>query len=102
MKKSTTAWVGGLTAAAAAFLFWKNKGQTAPTPSNDLEAQLKVPKPARATTATRPLEDFRTPTPENGHVRDVVASNPPPDDAGSNFSVQGDVHKPGLTENNAK
>ncbi|MBJ6141986.1 hypothetical protein [Hymenobacter sp. BT559] len=36
----------------------------------------------------------RTPTPENGHVRDVNASNPPKPDSGTNFTPQGDVHEP--------
>jgi hypothetical protein len=36
----------------------------------------------------------RTPTPDNGHVRDVVASNPPPPDSGSNFTPQSDFQNP--------
>ncbi|TGE06321.1 hypothetical protein [Hymenobacter fodinae] len=98
-KQATTAWLGGLAAAAAAFYFWK-KNKSSYSGFDALEAQLHAPKPPRASTATRsPSTEFREPTPENGHVRDVIASDLPRDDSGSNFSVQGDVHKPGTTEN---
>ena len=54
-----------------------------------------------APTAAEPVETpggsstaGRTPTPDNGHVRDVNASTPPKPDSGSNFTPQGDVHEP--------
>jgi hypothetical protein len=36
----------------------------------------------------------RTPTPDNGHVRDVVATDPPKPETGSNFTKHGEVHGP--------
>ncbi|TGD79638.1 hypothetical protein [Hymenobacter wooponensis] len=98
-KQATAAWVGGIAAAATAFYFWKQK-KDGYTGFDALEAQLHAPKPPRSSTATRsPNAEFREPTPENGHVRDVLATDLPRDDAGSNFSVQGDVHQPSATEN---
>jgi hypothetical protein len=98
-KKTTTALAGGLAAAAAAFFFWKSKRGTS-AGFDALEAQLHAPKPPRSTTDKRsPDAGFRVPTPENGHVRDVLATELSADDAGSNFSVQGDVHQPTSTEN---
>jgi LPXTG-motif cell wall-anchored protein len=99
-KQSIPVWVGGLTAAAAAFLFWKKKRE-AYTGFDALEAQLHAPKPPRSTTAARSKAELRKPTPENGHVHDVIATELPRDDSGSNFSVQNDVHQPGATENKA-
>ncbi|QJX49061.1 hypothetical protein HMJ29_19985 [Hymenobacter taeanensis] len=96
-KKSTTVLVGGLAAAAAAFVFWK-KNKEGYKGFEALEAQLHAPKPPRSTTAPDHKE-LQKPTPENGHVHDVVATELPRNDSGSNFSVQGDVHEPGTTEN---
>jgi hypothetical protein len=47
-----------------------------------------------APTPPRSQSSGKLPTPANGHVRDVDASNPPPPDSGTNFTPQGDVHAP--------
>jgi hypothetical protein len=59
-------------------------------------ASLKA-GPAGPPAAATPPPSHSTgqqPTPANGHVRDVDASNPPPPDSGSNFTPQGHVHAP--------
>lgn len=94
-KKTKIAWFGAI--GAAAFALWK-----AVRPAPDiLQAQANWPKPALPTTDKRsPESGFREPSDANGHVRDVVATDLPRPESGNNFSVQGDVHEPGTTENN--
>ena len=62
------------------------KGLLGGTPT--AEAADPIETPGGSSTAGR------TPTPANGHVRDVVASNPPKPETGSNFTKHGEVHGP--------
>jgi hypothetical protein len=59
-------------------------------------ASLKASPASRPEAPTPPHSQStgKLPTPANGHVRDVDASNPPPPDSGTNFTPQGDVHAP--------
>ncbi|GAB3226121.1 hypothetical protein GCM10027346_08070 [Hymenobacter seoulensis] len=103
MKKQTTtaAWLGGLAAAAAAVFFWKKKDKSASKGRKQPKLKLRTPRPELFPIyKPSPNAGSTTPTPENGHVREVPATNPPADDAGSNFSLQGDVHQPSTTTNN--
>jgi hypothetical protein len=93
--KKKTNWGAIALAAAGAtglFLLLKDKGQLVQQGLASLNA-----RPTRQTNAATPPHSHSTgklPTPENGHVRDVDASNPPPPDSGTNFTPQGDVHAP--------
>lgn len=99
-----TAWGGVALAAAATATFFlaTNQGRLFKKGWASLQALLggqAPPAPATAPTpaavpAVATVSQGRTPTPSNGHVRDVVASNPPKPETGSNFTPQGDVHQP--------
>lgn len=90
-----TSWGGIALAAAGAvgiFLLLKDKSQLLQKGLASLKAG-----PAGRPSAAAPPHGRSTgqqPTPANGHVRDVDASNPPPPDSGTNFTPQGDVHAP--------
>jgi len=90
-KKSN--WGGIALAAAGAaglFLLLRDKSQLL---QKGL-ASLKAGPASQPQAATPPPSQSKgkQPTPANGHVRDVDASNPPPPDSGTNFTPQGDVH----------
>jgi hypothetical protein len=105
-KKSQRAWrraaVAGL-AAGAYFLFRDNSRLF-----NELKGRVQVllskVKPAQKTLplaivppivrTTNVGDSLRTPSLANGNVVDVIASNPPSPESGSNFSKHGDVHGP--------
>ncbi|MVN75021.1 hypothetical protein GO988_01635 [Hymenobacter sp. HMF4947] len=97
-----TAWGGVALAAAATATFFlaTNKGRLFKKFQASLQALLggQAPPAAAPTPTAVPklatTSQGRTPTPENGHVRDVIASNPPKPETGSNFTPQGDVHQP--------
>lgn len=85
--KAAPVWIGALVAGStAAFYFWQKKSNPNPT------QPLADAAPSAAAPAATP--GSRTPTPENGHVRDVKATDLPAPDTGTNFTVQGDVHEP--------
>lgn len=105
-KKAKRAWrraaLAGL--AAGAYFLFKDKGQLFKHYQARLTSLLGGAKPAtqplllasvppisRTTTTNSPA---RTPSMANGNVRDVLASNPPPPESGSNFTPQNDVHGP--------
>lgn len=85
----------------AGYLFWKSKNihDSYTHGLHILKAENSGAEPALSTTQNRSPDEFRTPTVENGHTRDVIASEPPAPDSGSNFGVQGQVHGPDKTEN---
>lgn len=96
-------WGGVALAATATFFLATNKGRLFKKFRASLQALRSGPAPlAFATAAPTPAavlepattSQGRTPTPANGHVRDVLASNPPKPETGSNFTPQGDVHQP--------
>jgi hypothetical protein len=105
-KKAQRAWrraaVAGL-AAGAYFLFKDNsrlfnqlkfRVQTLLSkvkPAHDTLPLAVVPPIGRTTNVSASL---RTPSLANGNVVDVIASNPPPPESGSNFTKHGDVHGP--------
>jgi hypothetical protein len=105
-KRAQRAWrraaVAGL-AAGAYFLFRDNsrlfnqlKGSlqsllSKVKPTKDALPLAVVPPISRTTRVTTPL---RTPSLANGNVVEVMASNPPPPESGSNFTKHGDVHGP--------
>jgi hypothetical protein len=101
-KQTKPAWYGVAAVAIGTGIFFlaTNKGRLFKKGTASLKALLSGP-PATpdATPDATPAPgssqfEGRTPTPDNGHVRDVVASTPPPPDSGSNFTPQGDVHEP--------
>jgi len=97
-KQTKPAWYGVAAVAIGTGIFFlaTNKGRLFKKGTASLKALLSGP-PATPDAAPAPGSsqfEGRTPTPENGHVRDVVASTPPPPDSGSNFTQQGDVHEP--------
>lgn len=99
-KKGTKpAWYGLAAVALGTGIFFlaTNKGRLFKKGTASLKGLLSGAAP----TAAEPVETpggsstaGRTPTPDNGHVRDVNASTPPKPDSGSNFTPQGDVHEP--------
>ena len=97
-KQTKPAWYGLAAVAIGSGIFFlaTNKGRLFKKSTAGLKALLSsAPAAPDATPAPNsPSFEGRTPTPENGHVRDVVASNPPPPDTGGNFTPQGDVHEP--------
>jgi len=97
-KQTKPAWYGVAAVAIGTGIFFlaTNKGRLFKKGTSSLKALLSGPaeEPAAAPTPGSSQFEGRTPTPENGHVRDVVASNPPAPDSGSNFTPQGDVHGP--------
>jgi hypothetical protein len=93
--KKKSNWGGIALAAAGAagiFLLLKDKGQL----FQKGLASLKAGPASRVDAGTPPRSHStgKLPTPANGHVRDVDASNPPAPDSGTNFTPQGDVHAP--------
>lgn len=96
-KQTKPAWYGVAAVAIGTGIFFlaTNKGRLFKKGTAHVKALLSGPPatPAAATPAS-PRFEGRTPTPENGHVRDVQASTPPPPHTGSNFTPQGDVHGP--------
>jgi hypothetical protein len=92
-KQTKPAWYGVAAVAIGTGIFFlaANKGRLFKKGTAGLKALLSGPP---ATTPASPRFEGRTPTPENGHVRDVAASTPPPPQTGSNFTPQGDVHGP--------
>ena len=97
-KQTKPAWYGVAAVAIGTGIFFlaTNKGRLFKKGTASLKALLSGPaeEPAAAPTPGSSQFEGRTPTPENGHVRDVVASNPPAPDSCSNFTPQGDVHGP--------
>jgi hypothetical protein len=97
-KQTKPAWYGVAAVAIGTGIFFlaTNKGRLFKKGAASLKTLLSGPPAAPDTAPTPGTSQFegRTPTPENGHVRDVVASNPPAPDSGSNFTPQGDVHGP--------
>ena len=99
-KESKPAWYGLAAVAIGTGIFFlaTNKGRLFKKSTAGIKALLSnAPASAIPEAAPAPSSDAfegRTPTPENGHVRDVVASNPPPPETGSNLTPQGDVHEP--------
>ncbi len=92
-KQPKPAWYGvaAVVIGTGIFFLAANKGRLFKKGKAHVKALLSGP-PAPAPAS--PRFEGRTPTPENGHVRDVVASTPPPPHTGSNFTPQGDVHGP--------
>lgn len=92
--KASPVWIGALVAGGtAAFYFWQKKDSAKASPASS--ATPTSPAAPQAPTAPASTASFRTPTAENGHVRDVKATDLPAPDSGTNFTVQGDVHEPG-------
>lgn len=98
MKKTAKpAWYGiaAVTIGTGIFFLATNKGRLFKKGAASLKGLLSGPAdPNTVTTPGGSSTAGRTPTPANGHVRDVNASTPPPPDSGSNFTPQGDVHSP--------
>lgn len=91
--KASPVWIGALVAGStAAFYFWQKKSNSNLNPTQPLaDAGTSA---GVALGATPSSSGNRTPTAENGHVRDVKATDLPAPDTGTNFTVQGDVHQP--------
>jgi hypothetical protein len=101
-KQTKPAWYGVAAVAIGTGIFFlaTNKGRLFKKGTASVKALLSGASaepeaaPDAAPTPGNSHFEGRTPTPENGHVRDVVASNPPAPDSGSNFTPQGDIHEP--------
>ena len=101
-KQTKPAWYGVAAVAIGTGIFFlaTNKGRLFKKGTASVKALLSgaatEPKAAPEAAPTPGSSRFegRTPTPENGHVRDVVASNPPPPNSGNNFTPQSDVQEP--------
>ena len=99
-KGAKPAWYGlaAVTLGTGIFFLATNKGRLFKKGTATLKSLLsgpETPAPAGAVqTSGGSSTAGRTPTPANGHVRDVVASHPPKPETGSNFTPQGDVHGP--------
>ena len=99
-KGAKPAWYGlaAVTLGTGIFFLATNKGRLFKKGTATLKSLLsgpETPAPAGAVqTPSGSSTSGRTPTPANGHVRDVNASTPPPPQTGSNFTPQGDVHSP--------
>jgi hypothetical protein len=107
-KQLKPAWYGVAAVALGSGIFFlaTNKGRlfkkgtaslkaalgSAPAP--DAGTAAPAATPARPAAPSSPAFEGRTPTTDNGHVRDVVATNPPADDSGTNFTKHGEVHGP--------
>lgn len=93
-KQTKPAWYGVAAVAIGTGIFFlaTNKGRLFKKGTAHVKALLSG-APAAPTPGPSHFEG-RTPTPENGYVRDVAASTPPPPHTGSNFTPQGDVHGP--------
>jgi hypothetical protein len=98
-KGAKPAWYGLAAVAIGTGVFFlaTNKGRLFKKGTASLKGLLDGEAPLAAEPVEVPGGSStagRTPTPENGHVRDVSASNPPPPDSGTNFTPQGEVHEP--------
>lgn len=98
-KGAKSAWYGlaAVTLGTGIFFLATNKGRLFKKGTAALKGLLSGPEtPAPDGVVPTPSSSTagRTPTPANGHVRDVNASTPPPPQTGSNFTPQGDVHSP--------
>ena len=97
-KQTKPAWYGVAAVAIGTGIFFlaTNKGRLFKKATASLKGLLSGPpaEPDAAPTPGTSQFEGRTPTPENGHVRDVVASDPPAPETGSNFTPHGDVHGP--------
>lgn len=105
-KQTKPVWYGVAAVALGSGIFFlaTNKGRLFKKGTATLQALVSgAPAPAPAApTATPALPptpsstgfEGRTPTTDNGHVRDVVATNPPAPDSGTNFTKHGEVHGP--------
>jgi hypothetical protein len=97
-KGAKPAWYGlaAVTIGTGIFFLATNKGRLFKKGTAHLKGLLSGSAPAAEPeeTAGSSSTAGRTPTPANGHVRDVNASTPPPPDSGTNFTPQGDVHEP--------
>jgi len=97
-KQTKPAWYGVAAVAIGTGIFFlaTNKGRLFKKGTAGIKALLSgaptVPDAAPAPSSSQ--FEGRTPTPENGHVRDVAASSPPPPASGRHFTPQGDVHEP--------
>jgi hypothetical protein len=105
-KKSQRAWrraaVAGL--AAGAYFLFKDNSRLFNQLKDRVQLLLSKAKPAHEALplavvppigrTTNVGTSLRTPSLANGNVVDVIASNPPPPESGSNFSRHGDVHGP--------
>jgi hypothetical protein len=97
--QSKPAWYGLAAVAIGTSVFFlaTNKGRLFKKGQASLKAFLSGAPAEPAAAAPAPSSSGfkgRTPTPENGHVRDVVATDPPTPDSGTNFTKHGDVHGP--------
>jgi hypothetical protein len=98
-KTAKPAWYGlaAVALGTGIFLLATNKGRLFKKGTATLKGLLGGAPPLEAEPVVVPGGSStagRTPTPANGHVRDVNASNPPKPDSGSNFTPQGEVHGP--------
>ncbi|MGI4820769.1 MAG: hypothetical protein ACRYFV_06110 [Janthinobacterium lividum] len=105
-KKAQKAWraaaVAGL--AAGAYFLFKDNSRLFSQLKDRVQSLLSKVKPAQATlpiAAVPPIgrttnvsATLRTPSLANGNVVDVIASNPPAPESGSNFTKHGEVHGP--------
>lgn len=105
-KNAQKAWraaaVAGL--AAGAYFLFKDNSRLFSQLKDRVQSLLSKVKPEQATLplalvppvgrTTNVGATLRTPSLANGNVVDVIASNPPPPESGSNFSKHGDVHGP--------
>ena len=98
-KQSKPAWYGlaAVVIGSSVFFLATNKGRLFKKGKARIQALLSgapaKPVPSSPAPSSAGFKG-RTPTPENGHVRDVVATNPPAPDSGTNFTKHGDVHGP--------
>ena len=94
--KSKPAWYGLAAVAIGTSVFFlaTNKGRLFKKGKAGIKALLSGTSAAPETAPALSTASFRgrTPTPENGHVRDVIATSPPAPDSGTNFTKHGDVH----------
>lgn len=95
-KQTKPAWYGVAAVAIGTGIFFlaANKGRLFKKGTAHVKALLSGASAAPKATPGFSRFEGRTPTPENGHVRDVVATHLPPPETGSNFSRHGDVHGP--------
>ena len=103
-KQTKPAWYGLAAVAIGTGIFFlaTTNGRLFKKSAAGLKALLSSPPavpdatsvPDAAPAPSSPSFKGRTPSPENGHVRDVIASNPPPPETGGNLTPQGDVHEP--------
>lgn len=105
-KQTKPVWYGVAAVALGSSIFFlaTNKGRLFKKGTATLKALLNgAPAPVVASPTAAPALpptpgstgfQGRTPTADNGHVRDVVATHPPAPDSGTNFNKHGDVHGP--------